>query len=192
MSEQGKIFITSDTHFGHDKDFLYRPRGYNSIQEHDIDIIKRWNEIIQPNDEIFHLGDVMLGDNDYGLSCIKQLKGKIHIIRGNHCTDTRMELYRNCHNVVEVCEGKFLKYKKYSFYLSHYPTITSNYDVDKPLKARVISLAGHSHTKDQFKDMDKGLIYHCELDTNDCYPWLLDDIITNIINYTKGELNESK
>ena len=183
-----QIFITSDTHFRHNKSFIYEPRGFKNIWEHDKTIIKKWNEVVQPEDDIFHLGDVMLGDNEYGLSCIKQLKGKIHIIRGNHDSDTRMELYKQCYNVVEVCEGKFLRYGKYHFYLSHYPCLCSNWDYDKPLKARTVSLCGHTHTKDPFLDWSKGLIYHVEVDTkSDCSPWLLDDIINNI----KEKLNEN-
>lgn len=181
-----KIWLVSDTHFGHDRSFIYEPRGFKNIYEHDKQIIDNWNNIVQPGSDVYHLGDVMLGDNEYGLSCIKQLKGNIHIIRGNHCTDTRMELYKTCSNVVEVCEGKFLRYGKYHFYLSHFPCLTSNMDEDKPLKARTISLCGHSHTKNKFCDMDKGLIFHVELDTNNNKPWLLDDIIEDIKNY-KGE-----
>ena len=176
----GNIYFTSDTHFGHDKDFLWSPRGYNNIYEHDKDIIKKWNNIVSYDDEVYHLGDVMLGDNDYGLSCIKQLNGKLHIIRGNHDSNTRIELYKNCFNVVEVTEGKYFKWNKYNFYLSHYPTLTSNHDADKPLKARTISLCGHSHITDPYYDWDKGLIYHVELDTNNCYPILIDDIIAGI------------
>jgi calcineurin-like phosphoesterase family protein len=128
----------------------------------------------------------MLNDNEEGCNCIRRLNGKIHIIRGNHCTDTRIELYKTCENVVEMCEGKFLRYGKYHFYLSHYPCLTSNNDDDKPLKARTISLCGHSHTRDKFQDMDKGLIFHVELDTNNNKPWLLDDIIKELKEY-KGE-----
>jgi hypothetical protein len=34
--------------------------------------------------------------------------------------------------------------------------------------------------------MDKGLIFHVELDTNNNKPWLLDDIIKELKEY-KGE-----
>jgi calcineurin-like phosphoesterase family protein len=182
----GKIWLTSDTHFGHNQPFIYEPRGFNTTWGHDKSIIENWNNLVDMDDDVYHLGDIMLGDNDYGLSCLKQLKGRIHIIRGNHDTDTRMGLYRTCWNVVEVCEGKFLRYERYHFYLSHYPCLTSNNDVDKPLKARTISLCGHSHTNDKFQDMDKGLIYHCELDAHDNKLILIDDIIEDIKNY-KGE-----
>lgn len=172
-----KIWIVSDTHFGHDREFIWSPRGFESIWEHDEKIIKNWNSKVSAEDTVYHLGDVMLGNNEYGLSCLKQLKGNIHIIRGNHDTESRLAAYRNCWNVVEVCDAKYLKYKKYHFYLSHFPTITSNYDQDKSLKRRLINLCGHSHTRDRFEDLGKGLIYHCELDAHICCPITIDKII---------------
>ena len=79
-----KIWFTSDTHFGHQKEFLWAPRGFNSIEEHDEMIIHNWNEVVGPNDDVYHLGDVMLNDNEHGLECLKRLNGKIHITIGNH------------------------------------------------------------------------------------------------------------
>lgn len=175
-----KVFITSDLHLGHDRSFIYEPRGFKSIEEHDEEIIKRWNSVIDAGTEVYCLGDLMLGNNDHGLECIKKLNGNIHIIRGNHDTDTRMKLYGTCPNIVEIVEGKFLKYKKYHFYLSHYPCLCGNFDEDKSLRERIVSLCGHQHSKDPFVDWDKGLIFHCELDGNNCYPWDLDEIINKL------------
>lgn len=174
------IWLTSDLHFGHDKNFIFKPRGFSNVFDHDKTIIKNWNNVVQPDDDIFVLGDLILGENSYGLFCIKQLKGNLHIIRGNHDSDTRMESYNSCYNIVSIDEGKFLKYGKYHFFLSHYPCLCSNFDSEKPLKTRTINLCGHSHTKDPFADWDKGIIFHVELDTNNCTPWLLDDIIEKI------------
>ena len=176
------IYITSDLHFGHDRDFLYEPRGFKNMWEHDEALIKNWNEVIQPEDEVYILGDIMLNDNEHGIKCLKSLKGNIHIIRGNHDSPVRIKLYEDCHNVVEVCEGKYLQYKKYHFYLSHYPCLCGNHDEDKPLKARVISLCGHTHTPNSFIDFDKGLIYHCEVDAHNNYPISLDNVIEDIYN----------
>lgn len=181
------IWITSDWHFCHQKDFLWSPRGFKNPYEMNEAIIKRHNKLVQPEDDVYCLGDCVLNDNELGLYCIKQLKGNIHIIRGNHDSDTRIPLYSSCWNVVEICEGKFLNYNNYHFYLSHYPCICSNWDYDKPLKSRTISLCGHVHTENPFKDWDKGLIYHCEMDTNYCYPWNIDDIILNIKEKLKNE-----
>ena len=34
------IYFTSDTHFCHDKEFLYKPRGFSSIEEHDKTVVE--------------------------------------------------------------------------------------------------------------------------------------------------------
>lgn len=126
----------------------------------------------------------MLNDNEGGCRKLNQLNGRIYIIYGNHDSATRVQLYANIRpDILGLGFAYRLKYKGYRFYLSHYPTLCSNYDADKPLKYRMISICGHSHTKDKFQDMDKGLIFHVELDTNNNKPWLLDDIIIELKNY---------
>lgn len=183
-----KIYLSSDFHFGHSREFLYKPRGFESIEEHDNRIIENWNSIVASDDICYILGDCMLGDNTHGIECLKQLNGKLHIIAGNHCTNTRIELYKQLPNVIFEGYGMPLKYKKYHFFLSHYPTLTSNFDYDEPLKKQVISLCGHSHTKDKFVDIDKGLIYHVELDAHNNKPVLIDDIINDLKEYKETSI----
>ncbi len=180
------IYMTSDWHFCHQREFLYKPRGFENVYEMNEAIIARHNAIVQPDDDVYVLGDLMLNDNEEGLRCVKQLKGNLHVVRGNHDSQTRMDLYNRCYNIVEVTEGQFLNYRNYHFYLSHYPCLCGNFDNNKPLKARTVSICGHSHTQNPFADWDKGLIFHCEMDTNNCTPWLLDDIIEKI----KGAIDE--
>ena len=186
------IYLTSDLHFNHNKEFVYAARGFSSVQEMNEDIIQTWNGIVTMEDDIYVLGDMCLGGGSDEIlrenrKLIQSLKGKIHFIRGNHDSNTRMKMYAECYNVVEI--GKWadmLKYGKYHFYLSHYPTLTSNLDQDKPLKARVINLCGHSHTIDKFADWDKGLIYHCEVDAHNNIPVVLE-LIINDIKHKIGE-----
>ena len=97
------IYFTSDLHFGHDKDFIYKSRGFNSIEDHDNTIIENWNNIVTEDDDIYVLGDLMLGDKEYGLNCLKRLRGKIHIVVGNHDTTNKIDLYSTkLNNVVEI------------------------------------------------------------------------------------------
>ena len=176
-----KIFITSDTHFCHDKPFIYEPRGFSSVNEMNEAIIKNWNKVVKPDDIVYHLGDVMLNDDACGIQCLRGLNGEIYILTGNHDTTNRLQKYKNINlNIHLIGYVNIIVYNKYKFYLSHYPTLTSNNDEDKPLNRRVINICGHAHTKDKFADWDKGLIYHCELDAHNCVPVLLDDIITDI------------
>lgn len=174
------IWFTSDLHLGHNRDFLYEPRGFKNIQEHDETIIKNWNKVVHPSDRVYVLGDLMLNDNEAGIKKIKQLKGQIYVVRGNHDSEVRMNLYNDCYNIIKVTEGQFFRYGKYHFYLSHYPTLCSNFDSNKPLKARTVSLCGHSHCQNPFADWDKGLIYHVELDAHNNFPVSIDSIIEDI------------
>ena len=175
----GRIFMTSDWHFGHDREFIWKVRGFNSVYEMNNTIIERYNAIVQPGDDVYCLGDCMLGNNEAGLSCIKQLKGNIHIIRGNHDTDTRMELYQNCYNIVEVCEAKYLKYDGVSFFLCHYPTMTSNLEKDDKIKSHLINLYGHTHQNTNFYN-GIPFCYHVGVDSHGCTPILLDTILLDI------------
>ena len=95
-------------------------------------------------------------------------------------------MYLECKNVVEICGySTMVKYKKYSFYVSHFPSNTGNYDDDgRGLKGRIINLCGHTHATNEFEDMDKGqLSYHVEMDAHDCYPTSAEEIIVTLKHY---------
>lgn len=176
-----KIWITSDLHFNHDKDFIYKPRGFSSVEEMNKILIDNFNEVVDWDDNVYILGDCGLGSDLASLrNLLKKLNGKLHIILGNHDTTSRIEMYSKLPNVVEVQWAKRLKYNGYTFWLSHFPALCSNEDSHKPLKVRTINLCGHYHTADPFADKINGLIYHCEVDAHDNYPVLLDDILNDI------------
>jgi calcineurin-like phosphoesterase family protein len=177
-----KIFLTSDLHFWHDKNFIWEARGFSSIEEMNYKIIANWNSIVGPEDEVYILGDLMLGNNEFGLECLRLLNGNIHIIIGNHDNSIRIKEYCKLPNIREVTYSSMIKYHKYHFYLSHYPTLTSNLDADKPLTKRIINLCGHTHTKDPYENFHLGLIYNVGMDAHNCYPILLDKVIENIKN----------
>ena len=174
------IWVCSDWHFSHDKEFIWKVRGFNSVTEMNEEIIKRHNSVVAEDDDVYVLGDLCLGsDTDTNKTFIESLNGKIHIVFGNHDTTKRVEMYESCKNVVEICGyATVLKYNKYIFYLSHYPTSTSNYDEDKPLRACVLNICGHVHTTDKYLEMKQGQkSYHVEMEANNCYPTSLDKII---------------
>lgn len=67
MNQQEKItmiYFTSDWHIGHDKDFIWRPRGFNNVTEMNNTLIKNCNSVIQPEDTLFILGDLALGQQE--------------------------------------------------------------------------------------------------------------------------------
>lgn len=171
------IFVSSDTHFCHNRQFIYKSRGFSSVEEMNEAIIQNWNAIVRPIDEVYLLGDVMLNDDIEGMKCLRRLNGIIHLIVGNHDTDTRVHRYFNeADNVVSYEFAARLKFHDQHFYLSHYPTLCSNFDDGRPLRHKIINLCGHAHTLDRWADWDRGFIYHCELDAHKMAPKLLDEI----------------
>ena len=170
-----KIYLTSDLHLGHDREFLWGPRNFESIAAHDEAIIANWNSVVQPDDLVYILGDVMLNDNEHGLECLRQLNGYIVIVRGNHDTDTRVTLYRKEPNVLRVVDAEYLKVGKYHFYLSHYPTLTGNLEAES-LKQCTLNLFGHTHQKNQFWE-DRPYMYCVGPEANDNTPVEVHTII---------------
>lgn len=176
-----EIFFTSDTHFGHQPEFLWKPRGFSSAEEMDEAIIENWNKVVKPTDIVYHLGDTMLNDNMHGLECFKRLNGQIFLIYGNHDTDARKNL------LFTELSGKMLggwyawviKYGKLSIYMSHYPTITSNFD-QKHFSQHVLSLHGHTHQRTNWLDPKNPFLYHVGLDSHNNTPVHIDEIITDI------------
>ena len=172
----GRIFVTSDLHFGHDREFLWGPRGFESSQEHDEMVIRNWNSIVRPEDTVYVLGDLMLGDNDYGKCCVERLNGHIKLIRGNHDSDKRWnEVYPTIPNVELIGWADVINFRKYHFYLSHFPTLSGNLEKES-LHQMTLNLHGHTHSKDKFYE-DRPYMYNVALDANNNTPVLLDDII---------------
>lgn len=172
------IYFTSDTHFGHNRKFIFEPRGFNSIEEMNEAILENWNNVVSDDDDIYVLGDFFLGtDKDFIKDILSKLKGKIHLIIGNHDSEQRLEIYRNSDNIVEITYATLIKYKKHYFYLSHYPTITSNLEASP--KDAVYNLFGHVHTKDKFYE-DRPYMYNVSVDANKNKPIEINDILDNI------------
>jgi len=175
-----EIFITSDTHFCHSQPFLYEPRGFTSVDEMNEAIIERWNSIVKPNDRVIHLGDIMLNDNEKGIECLKRLNGEICLIYGNHDSLTRQKLIQSeCQSIISLGYAHMFKHGKMSIYLSHYPTLTANYD-EKYFSQHVLALHGHTHQQANFMYPNNPFCYHVGMDSHNCTPVSLDEIICEV------------
>lgn len=174
-----KIYFTSDLHFCHDREFLYKPRGFKNIEEMNETIIKNWNSVVSNDDLVYILGDLMLKDNAKGIEYINNLKGNKHIILGNHDTDSRVELYKSeIKNLQGIDYAKRLRYNGYCFFLTHYPCLTGNLEKENA-KQCTISLFGHTHSKAKFYE-DRPYMYNVALDAHDCTPVEITKIIKDI------------
>lgn len=171
-----KIWLTSDTHFCHDRDFVWQNRGFKNVNEMNNAIIENWNTRVAPEDIVYLLGDIMLGNNESGLACLKQLKGNIFIAFGNHDTKERIESYLNCYNVRDVQMGYRIKVPgKRTAILTHYPTVTDNMG-----DLRTLNFFGHTHQKDSNFFQNYSNMYHVGMDSHNCAPILLEDALEEI------------
>lgn len=79
------IWFTSDTHFRHQRILsLGAGRPFDSIDEHDETLIANWNQVVQPGDHVYHLGDFGLGRRDELMTIAKRLAGQKFLLTGNH------------------------------------------------------------------------------------------------------------
>lgn len=77
-------FLTSDLHFGHVNISKLAGRPYTSVDDMNIDLICRWNSLVQPSDEVWILGDLCMGRLDDSLALVPELNGTKVLIPGNH------------------------------------------------------------------------------------------------------------
>lgn len=181
------IFFTSDLHFGHDKEFIWKARGFNSLQEMELAIIDRWNKTVREDDTVYILGDVVMGkDTVNGLNMLYQLKGTKIIIQGNHDTYKKVLEYGCVPRT--SCAGHALPIKlkcthtqkpyDQQFYLSHYPSFTMNFG-SSDIYRTVINLHGHTHSTEKFF-METPFMYNVGMDSHNCTPVSIDEVMRDI------------
>lgn len=177
------IWLTSDLHLGHDKDFVWGARGFQSVDEMNRVIIEHLNEVVMPDDDLYILGDLILGNIEEGKKLLRRIPGKVHVILGNHDSAAKIAYYES---LGWDCQwGLLTKIGGYSVLLSHWPTLTSNFDL-KPLKREVINFHGHTHQECNFTD-NQFCMYHVGMDSHNCYPVAFDDAMDDIIKDRKKE-----
>lgn len=169
------IYFISDTHFNHDREFVYGPRGFKSVEEMNEALIKNWNETVTNEDDIYVLGDFFLGnDMEFIEKTLGRLNGLIHLVVGNHDTPRKLDFYSGAEYISEIADALRIKYKKREFFLCHYPVLTASLEQD-PNRA-VINLFGHTHSKEKFYE-DRPYMYNVAADAHDNRPVSIDTII---------------
>lgn len=104
-----------------------------AMARHDAWLIDKWNSTIKRQDEVYILGDVCLGNRVRAEEIVKQLRGRKHLILGNH--DKSMKgLERYFESVSQIKEAKFTN-NQFKFIdpnetfcveMCHYPLLTWN------------------------------------------------------------------
>jgi len=112
-------FFTSDLHFDHDAIRIHCNRPWDTKEAMNEAIIQNWNEIVGPKDEVFIVGDFAWKRHAHFLGA---LKGKKHLIKGNH--DRMPQVALRCFtSVTQILERKF---GEHVVVMCHFPMLTWN------------------------------------------------------------------
>lgn len=147
-----KQFVTSDWHFGHknicgENAFVPTRTQFKTVDDMNQAIIDAVNSVVTDEDELYHLGDISMKKPADVFNFLSQIKGQIHLIKGNH--DNRKHFnYLLSHNIILGSgKPKFVVYdvgfiKKSNgiqYFFTHYPLGLGEH------RKTLRSLCGHIH-----------------------------------------------
>lgn len=143
IEDGSKVFFTSDTHFFHKNIIGSCGRPFKDETEMNEVFINNWNNVVDKDSLVFHLGDFAWGGYNKWKSIIDRLNGHIILIKGNH--DDK--------NLSPSAEKEFFDYVTYQMkirienravYLNHYPFLCYAGVYREP-EDQVWALHGHIH-----------------------------------------------
>lgn len=169
-------YYISDMHMGHKNVLKFDDRPFQSVEEMNETLIVNWNKKVTDEDDIWVLGDFCYRSEKDPSFYLKQLKGKKHLIIGNHDkvtvnTDSAL-------NYLDSVERlKHIKDREYNVILCHFPLADWN------AKHRgSYHVYGHIHNnKDEvyefMKQQERALNAGCMI--NNYEPVTLEELLEN-------------
>ena len=125
-------YFIADTHFGHRNILEISKRPFRCLAEFHSSVCQNWNNTVRDRDRVYMLGDMFYNaDNDEAEEILKQLKGKIILIVGNHdrwwMKEKRLlKYFHEIHHLLQITtkvEGN----KYVDVILCHYPMLEWNH-----------------------------------------------------------------
>lgn len=157
-------------------------------------LVSNWNDVVGPDDEVFHLGDVALGPWEKWDGILSRLNGHKILVIGNHdkifagnkpAYQQRFiehynrwfdDYYNNIGGGIELSNGTEVN-------LSHFPYDGDSHDGDRYTDYRlkdtgVPLIHGHTHSKNRLTPSQKSSIQiHVGVDAWDYRPVSEDEVI---------------
>ena len=142
-------YYIADLHFGHKNALRFDSRPFATIEEHDEELIRRWNSVVHDDDEVWVLGDISWLPPKDTVALLDRMKGVKVLITGNHDKN----LCKNqgfCDRFQEITPYKELHLSKgFGVVLSHYPIPCFNRHF-----SGWAHLYGHVHLSDEWRMME--------------------------------------
>jgi calcineurin-like phosphoesterase family protein len=167
------IYFTADLHFGHERVIEHCNRPFASTEEMNATLIRNWNEVVAPKDEVYILGDFTMMHGEAAHHYLTLLNGRKYFIRGNH--DRFLNTIDSFGNHFEWVKDYYvLKQNNRQFVLFHYP-IAEWYGYFRG----AIHLYGHVHNSpiSAARLNISGLAFNVGVDCNGFRPVSIEEII---------------
>ena len=168
-------WFTSDMHFGHANIIRYSHRPFRDLDHMHAALIDRWNEVVQPEDTIWVLGDVAMGIIDESLAFVGRLNGRKLLLAGNHdrCWafhgpkhEPWIERYEAA-GFAEVHQGQMpFDLGGQSVELCHFPYRGDSQYEDRYLEARPVDTGAwllHGHVHETWKQWGRMINVGCDV-----------------------------
>lgn len=191
------MFFTSDTHFGHERIVELCNRPFKDADHMNTEIVRRWNDMVSPDDVVYHLGDVALGKIDDSLAIVSRLNGYKILVNGNHDRpfmkfgkDAFGEWLARYEDVFqEVVVGNLqMSLGEHQVMLSHFPHSGDSHGAERYKEWRPadegIIVHGHTHKNQRVSTTpNDNLQIHVGQDAWDYRPVSSDNVLTIIENW---------
>lgn len=169
-----KIWVITDTHFGHRaiQEYENRPSNCDEL------IINNWNKYITDDDLVIHLGDFALTGSIEMKKLTCELKGRKVIVRGNH--DKSIAWFMS-NRFDFACNGFAWRYSNHNILFTHMRR--ENLETDYTLNVH-----GHEHTSTTEIEPRR---FCLSIERMNYKPILLDDLLGRYQKeIKKGVINE--
>ncbi len=165
-----KTWITSDTHFGHANIIKHTGRPFATANEMDRELINNWNNIVNPDDDVIHLGDFCW---DEPTNYLRNLTfNRLYLMRGNHDKSRVWNKIGNHYSSDRVT--LLTPYEEFEvdkrFVCCHYPILEWNWHFHGSAH-----FFGHVHTAKNKKFVGAPGSYDVGVDNNNYTPILLEE-----------------
>lgn len=151
------IWFISDLHMNNTNVINYENRPFADPEEMNEALIANWNDVVAPEDDVFVLGDFIMGQADTIHTLLPRFNGKIHLIIGNHDTPAKQAIYSEYPDkIVEMKEVAYIRYKGLFFVLCHFPLTNEAFlKMVQQDNSEVVVVHGHVHSKAPFFNVEQ-------------------------------------
>ena len=183
------IYYISDLHFGHRNVIGMDGRPFETIEEMDETLIRLWNERVTEEDDVYIVGDFAYHNGYTATWYLRQLKGRKHLIIGNHDRHTiedhkAMECFASVNKMLRIMDNDRV------VSLCHFPVAEWN-----GKRRGGYHVHGHIHVRrdevyEFMSRFDKALNAGCMI--NGYRPVTLDELMENNIRFRQAQTVEEE